>query len=271
MVGDIETGGDLPSRSADAVPWAGQRFCILTAHRVVPQLDVPHDVRQATFCAFLDRVGPLHRFGTDLLGGDPAAGVALTFDDGSADHAWVGDELARRGIRGLFFLVSGLLGTPGFLSWEQARELVSRGHEVGSHGADHVPVRGMSPAQVREQVRSSKARLENELQAPVRFFAPPFGSGAPALAEALAEAGYRGARLTRWGVHRPGQGDPWWLPSVPLTEFTLRSRWPDRILAEGRIPPVVKAIRMGRAVLPEPLRVAARRLLPTSTSARSEG
>jgi peptidoglycan/xylan/chitin deacetylase (PgdA/CDA1 family) len=268
-------------------------------HRVVEQLAVPHDVRRAMFSTFLDRVPPSCGFGTDLCGTDrsgtdrsgtdrsgtdrsgtdrsstdrsggvgPRDAIALTFDDGSADHVRVAGDLAGRGVSGLFFLVTGLLGQPGFLTWQQARELVALGHEVGSHGADHLAVRPMTRTQVRAQVRDSKARLEDELQVPVRFFAPPFGRGSAALAEVLAEAGYRGCRLTRWGVHRPGIGDPWWLPSVPVTEFTLRSRWPDRILAEGRIPPVVTAIRIGRAVLPEPLRRVARRLLPTAASAR---
>lgn len=251
------------SPSPQAVPWAGGRSCVFTAHRVVPQVEVPHDVRRDSFSALLDRMQPVVRFGTDMLdGSDGVASVVLSFDDGSADHAWVGRELAGRGIRGLFFLVSGLMGTPGFLTWEQARELVALGHEVGSHAADHLPVRKMSGAELRGQVRVSKARLEDGLQCPIRYFAPPFGYGSAALAEALADAGYHGCRLTRWGLHHPDHGDRWQLPSIPVTEFTVHRGWPEQVLSRGRIPLAMRVTRAGRAVLPEPLRVLARAMLP---------
>jgi peptidoglycan/xylan/chitin deacetylase (PgdA/CDA1 family) len=210
------------------------------------------------------------RFTTDLRAHCPgAATFALTFDDGSEDHAWVGRSLSERGLRGVFFLTSGLIGEPGFVTWAQARQLVAQGHEVGSHGVDHLPVRSLSRAELVHQVRASKERLEDELQVPVRYFAPPFGYDAPGLREALRSSGYHASRLTRWGLFRPDGGNPWVQPSIPLTEFTVTAGWPDRILGDGRVPTVMRATQLGRAVLPERMRTLARRMLRGSVKGRT--
>lgn len=253
-----------------AANWADGRICILTGHRCVPQVEFPHDLRRDGLQSLLDRLQGGVRFSNDLLAGSGHLPVvALTFDDGSEDHAWVARMLAERAVPAVFFVVTGLLGTPGFLSWEQARELVKLGHEMGSHGVDHLPVRNLSQAEVREQAYASKARLEDELQVPVRYFAPPFGYDAPGLAQALVAAGYQGSRLTRWGLYHPHRGNPWQLPSIPLTEFTVTAGWPDRVLRQGRVPLAMRATRAGRAVLPEPLRVAARRALNATVRSQS--
>lgn len=267
---DVRAAGRRPSStSRGSASRGGGQVCILTGHRAVEQVMLPHDTRRATLRSLLDRWQSSVRFSTDLLAGSgDTVTFALTFDDGSADHAWVGCFLAERGLRGVFFLTTGLLGTPGFLTWEQARELVTLGHEVGSHGAEHLAVRRLTEAQLRVQVHDSKARLEDELQAPVRYFAPPFGYGTPGLPAALTAAGYRGCRLTRWGLYRPGRGSPWQLPSIPLTDFTVTAGWLDRILSQGRMPVAMRAAWLGRAVLPEPLRMVARRALRASAHDR---
>jgi hypothetical protein len=55
---------------------------------------------------------------TQLASGEPLQkfSVALTFDDGTADHLQVGEELAKRGMRGIFFVSPGMVGTPGRFS-----------------------------------------------------------------------------------------------------------------------------------------------------------
>lgn len=260
-VGD-RSGGITP-RDSRFAQWQSHRLCICAVHRVVSTIVRPHDTTRDSFTALLDRLQPVAQFTTDLLGGHRGgnATFALTFDDGSEDHAWVGRALVGRGVRGVFFLTSGLIGEPGFLTWAQARELAAQGHEVGSHGVDHLPVRSLSRSELVYQVRASKDRLEDELQVPVRYFAPPFGYDARGLREALLSCGYEASRLTRWGLYRPGDGNPWLQPSVPLTEFAVTAGWLDRILADGRLPAAMRATQLGRAILPERMRVLARQVL----------
>ena len=59
--------------------------------------------------------------------------AALTFDDGGSSALAAAHALERRGWRGHFFVTTGRIDTPGFLTAAQVRELAERGHTVGSH------------------------------------------------------------------------------------------------------------------------------------------
>src|SRR3954451_6466974 len=64
--------------------------------------------------------------------------VLLTFDDGGVSfHHPIAGLLEERGWRGHFFITTDRIGTPGFLSEAQVRELYERGHVVGSHSCSH--------------------------------------------------------------------------------------------------------------------------------------
>ena len=65
--------------------------------------------------------------------------VQLTFDDGnSSDVEIVLPALLRRGLQATFFICSGRLDQPTFLSRTQVRELQAHGMCIGSHGVAHL-------------------------------------------------------------------------------------------------------------------------------------
>jgi peptidoglycan/xylan/chitin deacetylase (PgdA/CDA1 family) len=120
--------------------------------------------------------------------------VALTFDDGYRDnytHAF--PLLDEAGATATFFVTVGLLeqdpavlgrladirGTSredvSGMSWEQARELVSAGHEVASHTWSHPVLADLDAAATRTEVVRAKEVLEDRLGVPVTSFAYPFG------------------------------------------------------------------------------------------------
>ena len=74
---------------------------------------------------------------------DPAAsalngGWLLTFDDGGVSAVTrIADRLEERQLRGVFFITTDRVGTPGFLSVAQVRDLGARGHVIGSHSRSH--------------------------------------------------------------------------------------------------------------------------------------
>jgi peptidoglycan/xylan/chitin deacetylase (PgdA/CDA1 family) len=71
-------------------------------------------------------------------------------------------------------------------TWEALRELVARGHEVWSHGFDHVKLRDDTTGDVLErEIVESKVRLEERLGSPVRGYCPPIGYSVPASALVL--------------------------------------------------------------------------------------
>jgi peptidoglycan/xylan/chitin deacetylase (PgdA/CDA1 family) len=92
------------------------------------------------------------------------AACSLTFDDGTLDQYLLAfPELEKRGIKGTFFLISGLReqgvwmdsGTSRLLfSWDQARQLAAAGHEIGSHGHKHADLTATGAAVERELAAS---------------------------------------------------------------------------------------------------------------------
>jgi peptidoglycan/xylan/chitin deacetylase (PgdA/CDA1 family) len=119
--------------------------------------------------------------------------VAFTFDDGGvcgATHA--ADILEEHAWRGHFFVVTDYIGSSGFLTAPQVRDLRRRGHVIGSHSCSH-PARMWSCTHedlVSEWQRSC-AILAEILGEPVTVAAVPGGFYSRPVAEAAACAGVR--------------------------------------------------------------------------------
>lgn len=201
---------NAPALAADT----GLRFrdtpLVLMYHAVaeVPedpyQLAVPPD-RFAAQLATLRRLG-LRGVGVAELLDAMAAGrarglVGLTFDDGYAGvlhHAL--PTLRRHGFGGTVFVVTERFG--GSNDWDTGpvwplldadgiRRLAAEGIEIGSHGASHVPLAGLSPRRLRQELRNSRDRLADLLGDPPPGFAYPYGSVDAAARDAVHDAGYR--------------------------------------------------------------------------------
>jgi polysaccharide deacetylase family protein (PEP-CTERM system associated) len=136
---------------------------------------------------------------------------------------------------------SGSTGTFFTLGWiaerhpEMVREISHRGHEIASHGYSHRRVAELSPAEFRDEVRTSKRILEDLVSEPVLGFRAPHFSLIPGCEWALdilVEEGYEYDSslfpIRRSGYGYPkGKRDPHWLdrPSGRLAEVppaTLR-------------------------------------------------
>ncbi len=117
--------------------------------------------------------------------------VLLTFDDGGVSfHRPIADLLERRGWRGHFLITTDRIGTPGFLSEAQLRELHRRGHIVGSHSCSH-PTRmaALTRADLDREWRQSVARLSAVLGEAVKVASVPGGYFSRDVAESAAAAG----------------------------------------------------------------------------------
>ena len=126
----------------------------------------------------------------DHVRGD--ARVALTFDDGnSSDHDIVLPALKRRGLKAMFFICSGRLDTPTFLSTAQVREMRTAGMEIGSHGVAHVPWRHLDRRLLENELEVSRRSLTAACASPIVTAACPFGSYDSRVLKALRGAGYR--------------------------------------------------------------------------------
>ncbi|HEV7565371.1 MAG TPA: polysaccharide deacetylase family protein [Microbacteriaceae bacterium] len=66
------------------------------------------------------------------------------------------------------------------MTWDELREAVAQGHEVWSHGVDHVCLQADTPPEVLErEVKVSKEILEAKIGVPVRGYCPPMSYTVP--------------------------------------------------------------------------------------------
>ena len=189
------------------------RALVLTYHAVEPG-PAPLCIDPALFRTHLDAIvdSGVRAITLDALvaelaeGGPRAPALAITFDDGCASTAEVAAPmLAERGLPATIFCVAGHLG--GANDWpsqprscprlrlasaQALSEWHASGLALGCHGADHEPLAHGDDARLRREILDSREMLEQEVGAPVGWFAYPYGV-APAAARALVERAYAGA------------------------------------------------------------------------------
>jgi peptidoglycan/xylan/chitin deacetylase (PgdA/CDA1 family) len=122
----------------------------------------------------------------------PPEGVTLAFDDGNAsdfEHAL--EVLTRLGRRARFFVLTGRIGVPGYLSESQIWTLHAAGMTIGSHGQDHRDWRKLPEDQLEAELVGSRRTLEELLGSSVVEAACPFGSYDRRVLRGLKAAGYR--------------------------------------------------------------------------------
>ncbi|MCU1600782.1 MAG: glycosyl transferase, family 2 [Frankiales bacterium] len=124
--------------------------------------------------------------------------VAVSFDDGDASQLPAAVELAESGIPSTVYVTVDFLGNAGFLDDEGLRDLAAvPGIEIGSHSVRHVHLDVLSRVALREQVRQSRAALEDRIGAEVRGIAYPHGSHDRRVLAAVSGAGYESGAAVR--------------------------------------------------------------------------
>lgn len=90
-------------------------------------------------------------------------------------------------------------GWDGFMNVAQMKDLVARGHEIGSHSHSHALLPQCTDEELRTEIAGSKQALEAALGGPVTTFCYPNGSTDPRSVAQVRKAGYRAAVTTQWG------------------------------------------------------------------------
>lgn len=130
-----------------------------------PPDDAPMEGQVAIPTSGLQRI--IWRVDTD------APVISLTFDDGP-DPAFtprILDLLDRHGAKATFFSMGfNAAEHPGLL-----KEVVAAGHEIGSHGWQHLNLTRISPRATYEEIEAGRKAVEDAVQVPVKLFRPPYG------------------------------------------------------------------------------------------------
>jgi len=156
----------------------------------------------------------------ELLAGhyDTSKKVVLTFDDGYLtfySHAW--PVLKEFNQQATIFVISKMVGTPEYLTWDQIRFLASNGIEVGGHTRTHPLLPTLSNANSNAEIAGGKQDIEAQLGQGITTFCYPTGRFNTVILQQVKTAGYFAAvtmeqrkatstdnllLLPRWGVYK---------------------------------------------------------------------
>lgn len=168
----------------------------VTPYNFAKQMD--YLVQHGYHTVSLDELGAALLHGTSL----PPKPIALTFDDGYEDsYSQAYPILKARGLQALNFIITGFVGAPGYLTWDEILSMQKSGvFSFGAHTVTHKPLTSLSYNQVLNEVTDSRRELQSHLHTPVYWFAYPFGNVNNTVASIVQQSGYVGAFGTNSGT-----------------------------------------------------------------------
>ncbi len=114
----------------------------------------------------------------------------ITFDDGHRSNYEVAFPLLEKfSCKAIFFVLTGKVGTAGFVSWEQLRKMAAAGHRIESHGWSHRLLTQCSDLALTEEVERSKKTLEDHLGSRVVAMSAPGGRWSERIVESCERFG----------------------------------------------------------------------------------
>lgn len=134
----------------------------------------------------------------------PPRPVVLTFDDGYIDAYTNAFPLLRQyGMTGTFFVVTEWLDLrqPGYLTWDQAREMAAAGMAIQSHSRTHPDLTAACDYDcLVYQILGSVQTIEAQIGVRPRFFCYPSGRYDAAVMTILEQVGIAAAVTTEAGT-----------------------------------------------------------------------
>jgi peptidoglycan/xylan/chitin deacetylase (PgdA/CDA1 family) len=197
-------------------------------------------IRQAGFRSL--GVGEALRFSAE---GYPAeSGVCITFDDGcETDLIAAAPVLREFGFHATFYLTAGFLGTPGYLSDEQVRELDAQGFEIGCHSMTHAYLSDLADVELKREIAGAKTRIEQIIGHAIDHFSCPGGRYDQRTLAMARHAGFKTVANSEFHANDSstsnyGLGRVAMLRDLPISEFGAicrgRGLWKKRVQLQTR-------------------------------------
>jgi peptidoglycan/xylan/chitin deacetylase (PgdA/CDA1 family) len=117
--------------------------------------------------------------------------VCITFDDGSeTDLITAAPILHELGFRATSYVTAGFIGTPGYMTASQVRDLDSTSVEIGCHSMTHPYLSDLPDAELKREVTDAKVRIEDIVGHRIDHFSCPGGRYDQRTLRAAREAGF---------------------------------------------------------------------------------
>lgn len=109
--------------------------------------------------------------------------VQMHFDDGlSSALQYALPVMHKYGLRGAAGIITSRPGAPGYMSWDEIRELADAGWDIVSHTHTHQRLADMTESQIRNDLSTAKALLQDHgYEAGAEVLLVPFGSWSDAV------------------------------------------------------------------------------------------
>ncbi|TYP00239.1 polysaccharide deacetylase [Geothermobacter ehrlichii] len=149
--------------------------------------------------------------------------AVLTVDDGFRSFLRVLPLLEEYGFPVTLFINTDAVGGASYLGWDEIRELMTRGVEIGSHSAAHLHMvdrkAGETEQQrlqrLRDDLEQARTAFRRHLGIDPDLFAYPYGEYDPAVEQLLKRMGFRAAVAQQSGVVTTAS-DRYALPRFPM-------------------------------------------------------
>jgi peptidoglycan/xylan/chitin deacetylase (PgdA/CDA1 family) len=109
----------------------------------------------------------------------PSKPIILTFDDGYDDaYKFAYPILQAHGYSGMFYIITGKVGWKGQATWDQLREMLANGMQIGSHTITHRNIGAVwrfSHVEAQQELQQSKQSLQTQLGILIQQFCYPSG------------------------------------------------------------------------------------------------
>ncbi len=130
--------------------------------------------------------------------------VVITFDDGYADNYTTAFPVLKRyDFPALVFVVSDFVGKPGYVTWDNLKEMQGSGFVTGSHTRNHLYLPEVKDhTRLVDEIVTSKKILEDNIGREIDYFSYPSGGYSEEIKDIVKSAKYKGACATNRGYDR---------------------------------------------------------------------
>jgi peptidoglycan/xylan/chitin deacetylase (PgdA/CDA1 family) len=131
----------------------------------------------------------------------PLQPVVITFDDGWRSQYDIALPILKRyNFPATFYIYTGVIGSPLFMTWQDLEDLLNQHMEIGGHTKHHPRLTKINPRRYKEELLESKQTLEKRLHISVTDFAYPYGEYNDQVIKELKTYGYTSGRTSKKGI-----------------------------------------------------------------------